>query len=104
MKLSIVIPVYNEHATVDGILMDYENMGVLAGLTGLLFGRPMAYSDAEKAELRQVIMERTAQYSFPVVADMDFGHTAPQFILPIGVRARIDGASETFEILEACVT
>ena len=91
-------------ARVDGMLMDYENMGVFAKLSGLLFGRPMKYSDAEKAELRRVIAERTAAYAFPVVSDMDFGHTAPQFVLPIGCRARIDTKNESFEILEAAVS
>lgn len=91
-------------AKVDGILMDYENMGVFAKLNGLLFGRPMKYSDSEKSELRRVIAERTAAYAFPVVSDMDFGHTAPQFVVPIGCRARIDSDDESFRILEAAVS
>ncbi len=90
-------------ARVDGILMDYENMGVLDAICGLLFGRPVFYSDKEKAELRDVIATRTAGYSFPVVTDMDFGHTAPQFVLPVGCRARIDSANEAFELVESAV-
>ncbi|MBT8462197.1 MAG: LD-carboxypeptidase, partial [Gemmatimonadetes bacterium] len=90
-------------AQVDGILMDYDNMGVLDEISGLLVGRPMYYSDDEKAALREVIRERTARYSFPVVTDMDFGHTAPQFTLPIGVSARIDSDTEAFEVLESAV-
>ncbi len=90
-------------AKVDGILMDYENMGVLQALAGLLFGRPMKYSDAEKGELREVLLERTGRYDFPVVADMDFGHTSPQFVLPVGCEARIDSTTRRFEILEAAV-
>ncbi len=84
--------------------MDYENMGVLEGLSGLLFGRPMRYDAAEKQQLRDVILERTRRYRFPVVADMDFGHTAPQFVLPIGCRARIDSTARKFEIVEAAVS
>jgi muramoyltetrapeptide carboxypeptidase LdcA involved in peptidoglycan recycling len=38
-----------------------------------------------------------------VVTDMDFGHTAPQFTLPIGCRARIDVPRRRFEILEGAV-
>ena len=91
-------------ARVDGILMDYENMGVLGELNGLLFGRPMEYSDGEKEELRRVILDRTRGCSYPIVADMDFGHTAPQFVLPIGCTARIDSSAESLEILEACVS
>lgn len=90
-------------ARVDGILMDYENMGVLDQIVGLLVGRPMYYSDSEKAELRDVIRNRTAGRSFPVVTDMDFGHTAPQFTLPLGCSARVDSGSGVFEILEHAV-
>jgi muramoyltetrapeptide carboxypeptidase len=90
-------------ATVDGILMDYENMGVLAGLTGLLVGRPMRYSRDEKLQLQEVLLERTRHYRFPIVAEMDFGHTAPQLTLPIGCRARIDTRARSVEVLEAAV-
>lgn len=88
---------------VDGVLQDYENMGVLAQLGGMLVGRPYGYSDAEKGVLREVILDRTRRYRFPIVTDMDFGHTAPQMTLPVGCRARIDGDGRTFAIVEAAV-
>ena len=83
--------------------MDYENMGVLSQLTGLLIGRPIRYSSKQRRELRDVVLDRTRRFSFPVVMDMDFGHTAPQFVLPLGCRARIDSGNRSFEILEAAV-
>jgi muramoyltetrapeptide carboxypeptidase len=90
-------------ATVDAILMDYENMGVFEQLHGLLVGRPMYYSDDEKQLLREIILERTDRYTFPIVTDMDFGHTAPQFTMPIGCRARIDSTQQRFEVIDAAV-
>lgn len=90
-------------ATVDGILMDYENMGVLQRLRGLLFGRPFGYTSEERRELREVILERTRRFDFPVIADMDFGHTSPMFTLPAGCRAAIDTARQRFAIVEAAV-
>jgi muramoyltetrapeptide carboxypeptidase len=90
-------------AKVDGLLMDYENMGVLAQLRGMLVGRPMKYSAGERAELREVIAERTRKYQFPIVTDMDFGHTAPQLTLPLGCRARIDVPRRRLELLDAAV-
>ncbi len=54
-------------------------------------------------EVLEVIRDRTKGFGFPVVTDMDFGHTAPQFTLPIGCRARIDTSCKRFEILEAAV-
>ena len=90
-------------AVVDGILMDYENMGVLERLGGMIVGRPMYYTDEEKALLNDIVLERTRKYGFPMVTGMDFGHTAPQFTLPVGCRVRIDGESRRFEIVEAAV-
>lgn len=89
---------------VDSILMDYENMGVLAQIAGMIVGRPIGYSHAEKRQLDEVIRERTAKFSFPVITGMDFGHTAPQFTLPLGCQARIDGRNRRFAIVEAAVT
>lgn len=91
-------------ATVDGILADYENMGVLEGLNGLIVGRPMGYSADEKAMLREILLERTRRHDFPIISDMDFGHTSPQFTLPIGCRARIDASRKRFEILDGAVS
>ncbi len=88
---------------VDCILGDYENLGVFDRIAGLIVGRPMGYSAAEKQQLRDVIMERTRKYSFPIITDMDFGHTLPQFTLPIGCRASIDTSAKSFEITEAAV-
>ncbi|WP_366918547.1 LD-carboxypeptidase [Acaryochloris sp. IP29b_bin.148] len=90
-------------ATIDGILMDYEIMGVLQKLSGLIVGRPMYYSDEEKSQLDQHILERTRKFDFPIITNMDFGHTAPQFTLPIGCQAKIDSAKKHFEIIETAV-
>jgi muramoyltetrapeptide carboxypeptidase LdcA involved in peptidoglycan recycling len=90
--------------TVDGILMDYENMGVFEHIRGLLFGRPMLYGPEEREQLREVILERTRAYDFPIIADMDFGHTSPMLTLPVGCRALIDTGRERFEIVEAAVS
>ena len=89
--------------TVDSILMDYENMDVLEKLKGLLVGRPMRYTGEEKQQLREVVLERTSQYTFPIITDMDFGHTAPQLTIPIGCRARIDVENQRFDIIDAAV-
>jgi muramoyltetrapeptide carboxypeptidase len=90
--------------TVDGILMDYENMGAFENLAGMLVGRPMRYSDQEKLVLDEVLLERTKRYDFPIVSGMDFGHTAPQLTIPLGCRARIDTSAEAVIVLDPAVT
>ena len=83
--------------------MDYENMGVLQRLKGLMVGRPMRYTEEEKQQLCEVVLERKRGYTFPLVTDMDSGHTAPQFTVPIGCRARIDAENQRFEVIDAAV-
>jgi muramoyltetrapeptide carboxypeptidase LdcA involved in peptidoglycan recycling len=90
-------------SAVDAMLQDYENMGAFGKISGLLIGRPMGYSEARKQELRSIILERTQRYSFPIITDMDFGHTAPTFTLPIGCGAHIDSKERRFSINEAAV-
>ena len=34
--------------------------------------------------------QEQAEIAFPVVFDMDFGHTAPQNFLPLGSMAEVD--------------
>ncbi len=86
----------------DGLLMDYQNMGVFDKIKGLLFGRCANYDHQETQELNQILLERTATYHFPIVTEMDFGHTEHQMTLPLGGRARINTEQRLFEI-EAAV-
>jgi muramoyltetrapeptide carboxypeptidase LdcA involved in peptidoglycan recycling len=90
-------------ATIDAILTDYDNMGVFERIAGLLFANPYGYSDDQRCELREVILERTDRYHFPIVADMEFGHTQPMFLIPLGCAAEIDSSNRRFEILESAV-
>lgn len=93
-----------EPPTVDSCLMDYENMGVLEQIKGLLVGRPYGYSAQETAALHQVILDRCSKYPFPILTQMDFGHTSPMFTLPVGIRARIDSVSRSFLLCESAVS
>lgn len=88
---------------VDGILMDYENMGVFEQIAGLIVARPYGYTDDDKARLHKVIVERTERFAFPVLADTDTGHTTPLQTLPIGCTAVLDSAANRFAITEAAV-
>ncbi len=88
---------------IDGILMDYENMGVFDRITGLIFARPYGYGDDDKARLHEIIIDRTARFGFPVLADTDTGHTTPLQTLPIGCNAILNSVVDRFAITEAAV-
>ncbi len=88
---------------VDGILMDYQNMGVFDAIAGLIFARPYGYVPDDVRRLWQVVQERTARFGFPVLAGTDTGHTTPLQTLPIGVGAVLDSAANRFAITEPAV-
>lgn len=80
-------------------LRNYGAMGVFDRISGLLFGRPRDYSPEEKANLEAVILrvirEEFGRQDLPVVCNVDFGHTDPQIILPLGVTLEIDADAGT---------
>ena len=39
----------------------------------------------------------------PIVSNMDFGHTDPMMVLPLGLLLRIDSERRELSILEAAV-
>lgn len=89
--------------TVDAILMDYENMGVFERISGLMIARPYGMSPDDKEKLWRIVEERTNRFTFPVVGNLDFGHTSPHLTIPVGINAHIDGNAESIEILEPAV-
>jgi len=88
-------------------LRNYGSQGILERISGLLLARPMGYSpqmtQALYAEVRRVLAE-FGREDLPVVANMDFGHTSPQMVVPIGCRATIDPAAKRVTVLEAGVS
>lgn len=85
-------------------LRNYGIQGVFDRINGILFGRAHGYSDEHKIALvemiRNVLTVEFDRPDLPVVANLDFGHTDPQWILPLGVQAEIDHDSRTIRLLE----
>jgi muramoyltetrapeptide carboxypeptidase LdcA involved in peptidoglycan recycling len=87
----------------DAFLTDLRNLGVLAGLQGLIFGRFLGCSGAHRKQLHEIILQAVGGYDFPVVAEVDVGHTSPRLTFPIGVEARVDGDARELAITGAAV-
>ncbi len=88
-------------------LFNYGVQGVFDRVSALLVGRARSYSDQEKAALDAMILEMVVgefgASGLMIVTNMDFGHTDPQWILPLGVRAELDRDQETFRLVAAAV-
>ncbi len=84
---------------------NYGMQGVFERIRGILVGRPRGYSDAEKEQLNTAIV-RVVSTEFnapdlPIVVNMDFGHTDPQVILPLGIMAEINCAHQRVNLVES---
>ncbi len=88
-------------------LRNYGVQGIFEHISGLLWGRPYDASEPEQEELERVIRDVIAgefgRAELPIVTRMDFGHTNPQLILPLGVQAEMDCDTRSFRLLEAPV-
>ncbi|MEJ7839812.1 MAG: hypothetical protein WKF81_13450 [Thermomicrobiales bacterium] len=91
-------------ARLDAQLMDMENMGELAKITGLIVAKPYRYTTQERLMVHDVLRSRLAKWSIPILADVDAGHTSPMLTLPIGCHVRLDSSLDGFDIVEAAVS
>lgn len=86
-------------------LRNYGMQGVFERISGILFARARDYSDDDKHALvemiRTVLSVEFNQPDLPVVANLDFGHTDPQWIMPNGILTEIDCSAKTIRLLES---
>jgi len=84
-------------------------MGVLERLGAILLGRPGGKVDPERfVEYDNALIDTVrGEYglsAIAVVTNMDFGHTDPMFVIPLGLRASIDSTNKSLSINEPAVT
>lgn len=99
-----------EHWIIESLLVGFGERGWLDKFKAVLVGRPKAWefdkpnTPAQKAEYRQAqlktVLDTVRLYNakIPVVQNLDFGHTDPQIMLPMGGRARIDSSAKKIHL------
>jgi muramoyltetrapeptide carboxypeptidase LdcA involved in peptidoglycan recycling len=87
------------------MLRNYGMQGIFDRVSAVLFGRARDYSIEEKKELDitliNVIGSEFGRRELPIVSNMDFGHTDPQVILPLGIKAEVNTSEKSFKLLES---
>ncbi len=90
---------------IDHTLRNYGMLGVFDQISALIFSRARDYSGQEKRGLEEKIVSVVAQEfgkpNLPIVANFDIGHTDPQLVLPLGVRAEIDCSTKRIRLVES---
>jgi len=74
----------------------------------LLVGRARDYDEDEKLALeetlRDFMVEEAERPDVVVLANCDFGHTDPQWILPLGCEIEVDADRARITLLEPAVS
>lgn len=91
-------------ATIDSYLTDLQLSSVFNQIQGMIIGRPYRYSKKEITLLKEIILKRTYNYNFPILFNVNFGHTDPIITIPIGVEAKIDSTKNDFIIMETATS
>lgn len=84
-------------------LRSLDALGVLDRISGIIVGKPRdeGYYDEYKQEYLRVIRDEANREDLAILYNLNFGHTAPMFILPYGVAAEIECDNKTFTIAES---
>ncbi|MFA6461916.1 MAG: S66 peptidase family protein [Candidatus Woesearchaeota archaeon] len=86
------------------MIRNYGTQGILDKISALIIGRPMKYNAKERKELEEKVLKvvkvELKNTSLPIIMNMDFGHTDPQWILPLGIKAEIDCKNKRFRLVE----
>lgn len=74
--------------------------GIFDKISGLILGKPKGYKDigSGKSEI-DILFEIVGNPKFPVLADVDCGHTVPIITLPIGAEIKMDTVKKEITVL-----
>jgi muramoyltetrapeptide carboxypeptidase LdcA involved in peptidoglycan recycling len=86
-------------------LTHLEQCGILERTTAMLVGRSPEASPVMNQTFRDVVLDITSNYPFPVVADLPIGHTDPLATLPIGIQVSVEVEEKaTIRFLESAIS
>lgn len=78
--------------TIERMLAHLTEIGTFAQASGVAFGRFHRDVGLDLAGLAAIVERTIPDTGLPVVANLDFGHTDPMFLLPFGTHASLDAS------------
>jgi muramoyltetrapeptide carboxypeptidase len=85
---------------VDRAWTQLELSGMLDGVAGIAIG---SFTECGEG-VQELLYEVTTRLGVPVVSALPIGHEPDNWTLPLGIRARLDAAQCTLELLEPAVS
>jgi muramoyltetrapeptide carboxypeptidase LdcA involved in peptidoglycan recycling len=90
------------------MLRSHGVAGIFDRIGALLVGRPFGYPAHQKGEFERMVQDVVAhefgRADLPIVANVDIGHTDPQWIVPLGCLAEVNVEQRRIRLLEAPLT
>jgi len=83
---------------VDADLSQLIEIGIFDKAKGLILGVPYRYTEKMKKEFYQLILKRLKDYDFPILANVNFGHTDPIITIPYGSVGILNSYENKFKI------
>ena len=87
----------------DAYLTDLDNIGVFDKIAGLIVGRAYNYTEEENVSLLAIIKRITAKHTYPILLNVNIGHSDPIITLPYGTMVMLDSKNKKFTINESGV-
>src|SRR4051812_11119925 len=104
MKDKILFVEVDEESSIvriDRYLTQLRQIGVYQQIKGLVVGRfHSKHGFTEQDSLEMILENALAGYNFPVITNVDFGHTDPLITIPIGTKCSVDTAKLEISFLE----
>ncbi|KAI0199768.1 peptidase [Astrocystis sublimbata] len=98
-------PIYRVQAAIADLIAQ----GVFDDVAGLVVGRPFGYHTPEMREQYADVIKGLlcdgplGEKKFPILYNVDFGHTSPMLTLPFDALASLDSDKDQFAIVEPAV-
>lgn len=93
---------------IEKALYQLKYAGVLDVISGMLIGKlpditRTAWKDFKEPTIKEIVLNTLADYNFPIIAEVDFGHKTVDTIMPVGINARMNSNNLELELLESAV-
>jgi len=84
-----------------------EAEGFFNNVTGMVIGKLVNCEEMDYKgslpDIREIILEITEEYGFPIIANTDFGHSGIFMPMPEGILAQMDAEALSIELIESIV-
>ena len=76
----------------------FKELGVFNKINGLLVGKPI--DEVFYDEYKEILKQELSSFNFPILYNINVGHSYPHTILPLGAKVEIDCNNKTLKVVE----